>query len=115
METAKAFITQNTERLPKAMIPTGVQPYEAGDICALAFDNPDAEAAFIAKTIKNLHGVAFTEDGRDRGLAYSDVAILLRSVKANGEPIIIGRKGRLGKLAGGHGPGSGLTSFAAVV
>lgn len=87
VETAKAFITQNAERLPKAMIPTGVQPYEAGDICALAFDNPDAEAAFIAKTIKDLHGVAFSEDEKERGLAYSDMAILLRSVKGNGEPI----------------------------
>ena len=48
---------------------------------------PTSEAAFIAKTIKELYGVAFTEDGKERGLAYSDIAILLRSVKANGEPI----------------------------
>lgn len=87
VDTARAFISQNTERLPKAMIPTSVQAYETGDICALSFDGPDAESAFIAKTIKDLHGVAFTEDGKERGLAYSDVAILLRSVKANGEPI----------------------------
>lgn len=87
VETAKAFITQNTERLPKAMIPTDAQVYEPWDVCALSFGNPDAEAAFIAKTIGDLHGIAFTEDGRERGLAYSDVAILLRSVKANGEPI----------------------------
>ena len=87
VETAKAFIAQNAERLPKGMIPTNAQAYEPGDICALSFDNPEAEAAFIAKTIKDLHGVAFTEDGKERGLAYSDVAILLRSVKANGEPI----------------------------
>ena len=87
VETAKAFITQNTERLLKGMIPTDVQTYEPGDICALSFDNPDSEATFIAKTIKDLHGVAFVEGGKERGLAYSDVAILLRSVKANGELI----------------------------
>lgn len=88
VETAKAFIAQNTERLPKGMIPTDVQAYDPGDICALSFDNPEAEATFIAKTIKDLHGVAFKEDGKERGLAFSDCAILLRSVKANGEPII---------------------------
>ena len=87
VETARTFIAQNIERLPKAMIPTSVQAYEPGDICALSFDNPDAEAAFIAKTIRSLHGVAFIEEGKERGLAYSDIAILLRSVKGNGEPI----------------------------
>lgn len=87
VETAKVFVAQNAERLAKGMIPTDVQTYEPGDICSLSFDTPDAEAAFIAKTIKELHGVAFSEDGKERGLAYSDAAILLRSVKANGEPI----------------------------
>ena len=87
VETARVFIAQNTERLPKAMVPASDQPYEPGDICALSFDNPDNEAKFIAKTIKDLHGVAFVEEGKERGLAYSDFAILLRSVKGNGEPI----------------------------
>jgi len=87
VETARTFIAQNVERLPKAMIPTSVQAYEPGDICALSFDNPDTEAAFIANTIRSLHGIAFIEEGKERGLAYSDVAILLRSVKGNGEPI----------------------------
>jgi DNA helicase-2/ATP-dependent DNA helicase PcrA len=87
VETARDFIAQNSERLPKAMVATKVQPYEAGDICALSFDTPEGEAGFITETIKTLHGIAFVEDGKPRGLAYSDVAILLRSVKANGEPI----------------------------
>lgn len=87
VETARIFIAQNTLRLPKAMIPASSQAYEQGDICALSFDTPAAEAAFIAKTIKDLYGVAFNEDDKERGLAFSDFAILLRSVKANGEPI----------------------------
>jgi DNA helicase-2/ATP-dependent DNA helicase PcrA len=87
VETARVFIAQNTQRLPKAMIPASSQAYEQGDICALSFDNPAAEAAFIAKTIKDLYGVAFNDDEKERGLAFSDFAILLRSVKANGEPI----------------------------
>jgi DNA helicase-2/ATP-dependent DNA helicase PcrA len=87
VETARVFIAQNTERLPKAMVPTKVQTYEPGDICALSFDDPNQEAAFIADTIRNLRGVAFAVDGKERGLSYSDMAILLRSVSANGGPI----------------------------
>jgi hypothetical protein len=40
VETARVFIAQNTQRLPKAMIPTSAQTYEQGDICALSFDEP---------------------------------------------------------------------------
>ena len=40
-----------------------------------------------SQTIQALRGVAFTEDGDERGLSWSDMAILLRSVKANAEPI----------------------------
>jgi DNA helicase II / ATP-dependent DNA helicase PcrA len=88
VETAREFIAQNTERLDKAMVPTDAQPYETGDLVALSFDNPEAEAAFIAETIKSLIGVAFTDpDGTQRGLSYADMAILLRSVRTNGQPI----------------------------
>ena len=87
VETARPFIEQNAARLPKAMKPTGAQPYEPGDIVALSFANADEEAQHIAETAKSLRGVAFKEDGAERGLAWSDMAILLRSVKANGEPI----------------------------
>jgi DNA helicase II / ATP-dependent DNA helicase PcrA len=44
VETARTFIAQNTERLPKAMIPTKVQAYDPGDICALSFDSITASA-----------------------------------------------------------------------
>ena len=88
IETAREFISQNTARLDKAMLPTDIQPYEPGDLVALAFDSPEEEARFVAETISSLRGVAFTDpDGTERGLAYSDFAILLRSVRANGEPI----------------------------
>jgi len=87
VETARDFIKQNTERLPKAMVPTQAQPYEAGDIVALSFDAPETEASYIAETIRQLRGLAFQDGDEGRGLSYSDVAILLRSVKANGAPI----------------------------
>jgi DNA helicase-2/ATP-dependent DNA helicase PcrA len=87
VETARAFIEQNGARLPKAMKPTGAQAYEGGDIVALPFADPEAEARHIAETIQSLRGVAFKEDEVERGLSLSDMAILLRSVKANAEPI----------------------------
>ena len=87
VETARAFIQQNPTRLPKEMKPTGAQPYEVGDIVALSFPDPDAEAQHIVESIKALRGVAFRDGDRERGLAYSDMAILVRSVKSNGEAI----------------------------
>lgn len=87
VETARPFIEQNDTRLTKAMKPTRAQPYEAGDVVALAFANPAAEAQHIAATAQALRGVAFDEDGKERGLSWSDMAVLLRSVRANAEPI----------------------------
>lgn len=87
VEVASSFIRQNTGRLEKAMLPTGAQAYEPGDLVALSFDGQDDEAEFIVNTIQQLKGVAFTDpDGTQRGLSYSDIAILFRSVKANARP-----------------------------
>lgn len=88
VETARSFIEQNTHRLEKQMVAAGEQRYTKGDIAALGFEDPDAEAAFIVRTVQRLHGTAFTEAGTSRGLAWSDFTVLLRSVSANGEPIL---------------------------
>lgn len=88
VETARDFIAQNVKRLPKAMQPTSAQPYEPGDIVALAFDSPEEEAAYLAETARTLRGVALSEDGVERGISWSDMAVLLRSVKANARPIV---------------------------
>lgn len=89
VETARTFISANLDRLPKEMKPTDAQGYEEGDLIAQTFIDPEAEADFIAQAIAKLTGVAFRDpDGTERGLAYSDMAILLRSVAQNGEPVI---------------------------
>ena len=87
VETARAFIAQNGGRLPKEMKPTGAQPYEIGDIVALAFDSPEDEANYVAETARALLGAAILDEGRERGIAWSDMAVLLRSVRTNGEAI----------------------------
>jgi DNA helicase-2/ATP-dependent DNA helicase PcrA len=87
VETARTFIAQNRNRLPKAMKPTGAQTNETGDLVALSFNTPEEEALYIAETAKGLRGVAVREDDKERGISWSDMAVLLRSVKANAEPI----------------------------
>ena len=87
VKTARRFIEQNKERLPKAMKPTEAQVHESGDIVALSFETPEEEARHIAETAQALRGVAFREGGEERGLSWSDMAVLLRSVQANAEPI----------------------------
>ncbi|HEY4217011.1 MAG TPA: ATP-dependent DNA helicase [Gemmatimonadaceae bacterium] len=87
VETARDFIAQNTERLDKAMVPAGSQVFDPYDIVALGFENPESEAAYIAETIKQLRGAAFEDGGAERGLSWSDMAVLLRTVKGSGAPI----------------------------
>ena len=88
VKIASEFITRNLERLPKEMQPAASQPYEAGDISALEFGSPDDEADWIAKTCRDLHGKEFEDAAGRRGLSWSDMAILLRSVRRNGDPIV---------------------------
>lgn len=88
VEIARTFIALNQNRLQKAMVETEAQPFEDGDVCALAFQDPDAEANWIATTAGQIRGLAFDDAGIERGLSYSDIAILLRSVNANADPIV---------------------------
>ena len=69
------------------MTPAGQQAAEKGDVVALAFDTPEQEAEYIAATAQLLRGAAFLDGDAERGLAWSDMAILLRSVKRNGAPV----------------------------
>ncbi|QOZ23111.1 ATP-dependent DNA helicase [Bradyrhizobium sp. CCBAU 51753] len=85
---ARDFIRQVLRRLPKEMKTTGAQAYEPSDITALSFDSPEEEAQHIARTCVALRGVAIREDGGNRGISWSDMAILLRSVRRDGEPIM---------------------------
>jgi DNA helicase-2/ATP-dependent DNA helicase PcrA len=92
VETARPFIEQNRDRLSKKMRPANAQHYEQGDIVALSFADPDQEATYIAQNIQSLRGVAIREPTEEdpngvRGISWSDMAILLRSVRTNGEPI----------------------------
>lgn len=69
------------------MKPTGARPGDSGDVVALSFSDPGIEAGHIVETIPSLRGAAFKEDEIECGLSWSDMAILLRSMKANAEPV----------------------------
>ncbi len=95
VELARDFIADNPERLPKAMRPTDAQPSEPGDVAACTFASAEAEAAWIADTFRDLHGVAFADRGETRGLAWSDMTVLLRSgLKRNAAPLVDALKAR---------------------
>ena len=81
--------SQNAARLPKEMKPTGAQHYEAGrHRRAHRSPTPTRRRGTSRRRCQALRGVAITRGRRRAGLSWSDMAILLRSVKANGaEPI----------------------------
>ena len=64
------------------------QTFESYDLVALPFSDPEQEAQYIVETMKSLHGVAFKEDEGERGLDWSDMTVLLRSVAKSGDPIL---------------------------
>jgi DNA helicase II / ATP-dependent DNA helicase PcrA len=77
-------------RLSKKMVSASHQTFERGDLLALTFGSPDEEARWIAKKILDLRGIPFQDEpeATPRGLSWSDCAILLRSVRQSGDPIV---------------------------
>lgn len=85
------------ERLRKAMVASGHQTWERGDLLALTFETPEAEASWIVDRIEHLRGVGFRDrpDSELRGLSWSDCAVLFRSVSNDSGPLAaeLGRRG----------------------
>ena len=79
--SARRMAERNGQRLPKPMVSSGSRHGEAGDLACLTFESPQAEANWIADRILALRGMPYTDDGRRRGLTWSDCAVLLRSVR----------------------------------
>ena len=87
---ARDVIRGNAKRLPKEMESGSHQSFERGDILCQHFDDPSAEAEWIAKEIGQLVGQPFLDEagGKLRGLTYSDFAVLFRSVRGNAAPVL---------------------------
>lgn len=80
----------NAHRLPKAFDSGSHLEHEKGDIMSLNFASSEDQAEFIAQRIQNFVGHPFqdTPDEAPRGLAYSDMAILMRSVRKDAAPLM---------------------------
>ena len=85
---AREFIKKVEHRLPKEMVDTSAQRYETGDIVVLPFDSPSEEATYIADTCRALRGIAIKDGEEARGMSWSDMAVLLRSVRRDAAPIL---------------------------
>ena len=78
------------ERLAKAMVSAGAQEWQRGDLLALTFADPNAEAAWICDRIEALRGVPLRDkpDDPKRGLSWSDFAVLYRSVAKDADDLV---------------------------
>ena len=91
VDAATQMIEKNDpNRLQKKMRSSFGQSFERGNMLSLSFKSSTEEAAWIASKIKSLVGVAFRDkpDEPERGLSWSDFAVLLRSVRNNASPIL---------------------------
>lgn len=77
-------------RLPKQMAAAGHQAWDRGDLLALTFDSPEAEASWLCDRMQELRGVPFadTPTSEPRGLSWSDFAVLYRSVARDADPLV---------------------------
>jgi DNA helicase II / ATP-dependent DNA helicase PcrA len=90
IDAARYVIELNDHRLAKRMESVNAQSFEYGDLLACSFEDPQTEAEWIVEQIRALHGTEYLDraDAEPRGLAYSDFAVLLRSVKRDAGPIV---------------------------
>lgn len=91
VDVARAVIAHNDPyRLVKDMRSASHQIFSRGDILCESFDTPGSEAAAIVAKVRRLVGAPFKDEPQvePRGLAYSDFAVLLRSVRSNAGPIL---------------------------
>lgn len=79
----------DSERLSKRMEYASHQNWERGEILALDFADLEEEAGWVADRIEQLQGTPFVDspDRQPRGLAWSDCAVLFRTVK-DAEPLV---------------------------
>jgi DNA helicase-2/ATP-dependent DNA helicase PcrA len=91
IDAAGAVIAHNDpDRLPKVMRSADSQSFDRGDVLCQTFTDPDEEARWIAKKAKSMLGTPFVDQpgAAPRGLAPSDITVLLRSVKNTAAPLV---------------------------
>jgi DNA helicase-2/ATP-dependent DNA helicase PcrA len=88
---AQSFLVPEADELVVGtMHAAGHQQTDAGDLQAGKFADTEEEAQYVVRRIQELIGTAFQDqrDGPLRGLSYSDMAVLCRSVGQSAGPIV---------------------------
>ena len=91
VEAAQRFLVPEAdEQIVGTMRAAGHQQTEAGDLQAGQFADTEEEAQYVARRMQELLGTPFQDkrDGPWRGLTYSDMAVLCRSVSQSAGPIV---------------------------
>lgn len=82
------LISRNRKRLDKSMESSGKKA-EKGDIYKIGFFDQKDEVRFVVERVQSLVGTRWMDnDGTERGLAYSDMAVFFRSVKYDSKPYL---------------------------
>ncbi|WP_027087429.1 ATP-dependent helicase [Cohnella panacarvi] len=83
VDSAAVVINHNQARLHKMMISANNQEYSQYDILGNRFNSETEEIDFIIDKIKQLQGASFQDvpGAAERGITYSDMSILVYSVK----------------------------------
>ena len=82
------LISRNRKRLDKSMKSSG-KKVERGDIYKIDFQDQTDEVEFVVERIKHLVGTRWMDNnGSERGLAYSDMAVFFRSVRFDSRPYL---------------------------
>lgn len=94
VETARTIAEGNLNRVPKELRSASHHEWRRGDLLALGFKTPQEEATWIVRKMQELHGTPWRDkpDGPVRGLTWSDMAVLLRSVRKDGGAIVAALK-----------------------
>ncbi len=90
VDAAKQFVEKIPYRLLKPITTFNNQSFERGDLLALRFDSVEDEANWVVGKIKEIYASPYKDkpSKEERGLSYSDMAILLRSVRHDAKPFI---------------------------
>jgi DNA helicase-2/ATP-dependent DNA helicase PcrA len=91
VDTARAFIEHNFDRLPKKIEAweDGGIAFEPGDIYSVQFNTFREELEFIIRRIKDLRGTKYVNNkGEEYALDYRDMAVFFRSVKYSADDYI---------------------------
>ena len=79
--TAETLITNNNNRLTKKMESAENQEYHKGDVLGIRFSSREGENQFIVDKIDQIVGNKFSQKGKEWGLGYDDIVILVSSVR----------------------------------